>query len=115
MVALGGVAVSYERGTPVNPGPQTLNAERSQGRQVPLSGDPRQVIMGRNQLDCIRGKRRKGPYLPEGILSVYHHRLEPRAARPQTQCVRKGALIKNRKQHHHHVFPSVNALQDKRT
>jgi len=39
---------------------------------------------GMNELDCIRGKRRRGPYLPEGILSVNHYILEPRAARPQS-------------------------------
>ena len=31
---------------------------------------------GRNQLDCIRGKRRKGSYPPGGTLSINHHRLE---------------------------------------
>jgi hypothetical protein len=33
------------------------------------------------------GKRRKGPYLPEGILPVNHHRLEARVARPQTTAL----------------------------
>jgi hypothetical protein len=37
-------------------------------RDGPASGE--KGSKGRNYLDCIRGKRRKGTYLPEGTLSV---------------------------------------------
>ena len=38
----------------------------------PASGE--KGSKGRNWLGCIRGNRRKGPYLPEGILSEIANR-----------------------------------------
>jgi len=44
------------------------------GERAPMAG----IISG-----LYSGSGCKGPFLPKGILSVKHHRLEPRAVQPQ--------------------------------
>ena len=52
---------------------------------------------GRNWLDCIRGKRRKGPDLPEGMVSVNHPGPGPHAHHPQPSALEcRGDNLKGR-------------------